>query len=398
MYRKIYNLFCNMKRSSNRNKVSVTIQNTKNIKKNENSSSSKSKKLRRMRNKNRNILIRTLVDVHDERTFRAQNTNDIANEGIIQNEIHEGNKLIMKNIRMSDQIFSENVEHKHDSYFTENSVTSEIRDNEFHRIILEEIAEFYQEFSDLQTDVRILISKNVIVYVLGTNHANTRCKDEVIKIINKVKPKTVLVELCSLRACSCKKHRNNVFQSTPKFTFRYLRTVITQLGFLPAMIFFTDIFREHLVSESSLLHYGGEFIAAMTVAQTIKNCRIILADRPIEITVKRQASSMGSWRGLKITLQVTLALIFKNKMKKLMLNANRLVFDDPKTYEVLVFERDLFLTYSIQKASREYENDENISRIVAVIGQGHIQGIQTYWGKVSPEFIPLIMSSQTIWD
>lgn len=280
-------------------------------------------------------------------------------------------------------------------------------DTDLYQSILEEVAEFYQQFPDLQTDVRILVSKNVVVYVLGTNHANTQCKDDVVNIINRVRPKTVLVELCSLRACSCKKHKGNAFQSTPKFTFRYLRTIITQLGFLPAMIFFTDVFREHLVSESSLisyrpgnsyLHYGGEFIAAMATAQALNNCKIVLADRPIEITVKRQASAMGNWRGLRVTTQVSLALMFRKHMKSLMLNANRLVFDDPKTYEVLVFERDLFLTYSIQQAAKDYENTEDVTRIIAVIGQGHINGIQTYWGKVPSEFIPFIMSPHTVLD
>lgn len=297
----------------------------------------------------------------------------------------------------------------------ENSDDTDI-DTDLYQQILEEVAEFYQQFPDLQTDVRILVSKNVVVYVLGTNHANTQCKDDVINIIDKVKPKSVLVELCSLRACSCKKHKGNAFQSTPKFTFQYLRTIITQLGFLPAMIFFTDVFREHLVSESSLLcyrgassylcydtrssflHYGGEFIAAMATAQGLNNCKIILADRPIEITVKRQASAMGNWRGLRVTSQVSLALMFKKHMKRLMLNANRLVFDDPKTYEVLVFERDLFLTYSIQQAAKEYENNEDVTRIIAVIGQGHINGIQTYWGKVPQDFIPFIMSPHTVLD
>lgn len=279
-------------------------------------------------------------------------------------------------------------------------------DTDLYQSILEEVAEFYQHFPELQTDVRILVSKNVVVYVLGTNHANSQCKDDVINIIGRVKPKTVLVELCSLRACSCKKHKGNAFQSTPKFTFRYLRTIITQLGFLPAMIFFTDVFREHLVSESSLmctggtslLHYGGEFIAAMATAQSLNNCKIILADRPIEITVKRQASAMGNWRGLRVTSQVSLALMLRKHMKPLMLSANRLVFDDPKTYEVLVFERDLFLTYSIQQAAKEYENNEDVTRIIAVIGQGHINGIQTYWGKVPSDFIPFIMSPHTVLD
>lgn len=335
---------------------------------------------------NEQIVIHTAADIHAHPCKQLSKTH-LCEDG--------REKLTdQMNTHQAIQIFRQNA----DPDETIDEATNSTRDNEMHKFILEDVAEFYQQFSNLQTDVRILISKNVIIYVLGTNHANTQCKEDVVEIIKKVRPKTLLVELCSLRACSCKKHRSNAFQSTPKFTFRYLRTIITQLGFLPAMIFFTDVFREHLVAENSLLHYGGEFIAAMATAQSMRNCRIVLADRPIEITVKRQASAMGNWRGLRVTLQVTLALMFKKKMKQLMLSANRLVFDDPKTYEVLVFERDLFLTYSIQEAAKEFEHLSSLSRVVAVIGQGHMHGIQTYWGKVPSEFIPFIMSPQTILD
>jgi len=266
------------------------------------------------------------------------------------------------------------------------------------RHVIDEVAEFYERQPYSETDVRILVSKNVIVYVLGTNHANSQCTQDVIDIIEKLKPESVLVELCPLRACGCTKHVNNAFQIAPKFTFRYLRSIITELGFLPAMIFFTDVFREHLVSEHSLLHYGGEFIAAMTTAQNINNCRLVLADRPIEITVKRQASAMGNWRGLRVAFQVTLALLFKRNMKRLMMSANRLVFDDPKTYEILVFERDLYLTYSIQEAAKRLEADSHVARIVAVLGQGHVSGIQSYFGKVPSEFVPFILSPEAILD
>lgn len=339
----------------------------------------------RSSHQNECIVVHTTADIHEEVSGSSAYHCDPDNDPPTCGNIRHANQVLR----------SDSADER---TFDVGELTSKTKHADLHQNIVEEVAEFYQTFTNPQTDIRILVSKNVIVYVLGTNHANIKCKDDVVDVIQKVKPRTVLVELCSLRACSCTKHKSNAFQSSPKFTFRYLRTTITQLGFLPAMIFFTDVFREHLVSESSLLHYGGEFIAAMTAAQSMKSCQIILADRPIEITVKRQASAIGNWRGLRITLQVTLGLMFKKHMKPLMVNANRLVFDDPKTYEVLVFERDLYLTYSIQEAAKRFENANHVTRIVAVIGQGHMQGIQAYWGKVPSEFIPFLMSPQTILD
>lgn len=336
------------------------------------------------------------IVVHTRIHIQEDGTRNNSIQKCYQQEDH---RSTCEDILQANQVLQCNSIEDRTFYF--NELPFQIEYSDLRRSIQEEVVEFQQKFSSAQTDIRILVSKNVIVYVLGTNHANIQCKDDVVHIIQMLKPQTVFVELCSLRACTCGKHRNNPFQSTPKFTFRYLRSVITQLGFFPAMIFFTDVFREHLVSESSLLQYGGEFIAAITTAKSIDNCRIIFADRPIEITLKRQASAMDNWRGLRITLQVTLALLFKHRMKQLMVNANRLVFDDPKTYDVLVFERDLYLTYKLQKAVENYEkanNTNTLTRMVAVIGQGHMQGVQSYWGKVRSDFIPFIMSPQTIFD
>jgi len=88
------------------------------------------------------------------------------------------------NTRQAIQIFRRG--HEPDDTFDEEQLES-TRDNEMHRFILEDVAEFYQQFANLQTDVRILISKNVIIYVLGTNHANTQCKEDVVEIIKKVR-------------------------------------------------------------------------------------------------------------------------------------------------------------------------------------------------------------------
>lgn len=260
--------------------------------------------------------------------------------------------------------------------------------------ILEELAEFYKEFPNLHTDVRLLIANKAVVYLLGTNHADPQCPIDVANIISRVKPQTAVIELCAWRACGCPLHRYNIFQTKPEFTFRYLRRVISQIGFLPAMIFFTDAFNEHTAVERSFIDYGGEFAAAARLCDELRNCKIMLGDREIPITVKRQASAMGNWRGIRITLLVTMALLFKRKMNRLLLRGHQLVVQDPRFYQVVVLERDIFLTYMIQIAANLRYKESN-PHIVAVVGQGHLSGIQNFWGKISPSILPLILRSDS---
>lgn len=268
-----------------------------------------------------------------------------------------------------------------------------VKEEKNEKELFEQIAEFYHQFPDLRTDIRIMVQNKTIIYLLGTNHADPQCPKDVANIIKTVKPYFVLIELCAWRACGCTIHRGNIFQSKPQFTFRYLRRVISQIGFLPAMIFFTDAFTEYDAVSRDLLDYGSEFAIAAHLCDELNDCKIILADREIPITVKRQASAMSNWRSIRLTLLVTLSLIFKNKMKTFLLRGHQLVIRDPRFYQIVVLERDIYLTYIMQVAASATQNTDN-KQIVAVVGQGHVRGIQNYWGKILPELLPLILKTE----
>lgn len=72
----------------------------------------------------------------------------------------------------------------------------------------------------LALSVSCLVLNNTLIYLLGTDHVNPKCKIEVGHIINLVKPDKVLVELCRLRACHCPTHMTSIFQNPAQFTLR----------------------------------------------------------------------------------------------------------------------------------------------------------------------------------
>lgn len=65
----------------------------------------------------------------------------------------------------------------------------------------------------------------------------------------------------------------------------------------------------------------------------------------------------------------------------------------PVLGEVLVKERDIYLTNSLQLACSPYSPPNHVSkpRVVGIVGLGHVSGIVENWGKVKPTDIPPIM-------
>lgn len=70
----------------------------------------------------------------------------------------------------------------------------------------------------------------------------------------------------------------------------------------------------------------------------------------------------------------------------------KLLADYPDLSHVLVNERDIFLTHSLQVAAEKQIHVAGRGRIptrvVGIVGIGHCSGISRLWGKVSPEDIP----------
>lgn len=65
----------------------------------------------------------------------------------------------------------------------------------------------------------------------------------------------------------------------------------------------------------------------------------------------------------------------------------------PSLGEVFVKERDLYLTHSLQLAARPYKTAHGVksSRVVGIVGIGHMKGIMEHWGKIESSEIGPIM-------
>jgi pheromone shutdown-related protein TraB len=209
------------------------------------------------------------------------------------------------------------------------------------------------------------------IYILGTAHVLSESKKEVEELINNIDPDTVCVELCNSRYQALK-DRN-------RWKNLDIVKVIRQgKGFLLFANMVLSSFQKRigLNLESAP---GEEMITAFQLAEA-KNKRVILADRDINVTLRRAWVLSSFLDKMQIIELLIGALFTKEEIKKE--NVKELLQDNdimsemmttfaeklPRAKEVLIDERDRYLANRILSAEG--------GKIAAVVGKGHLNGIK----------------------
>ncbi|CAD6230429.1 GSCOCG00006751001-RA-CDS [Cotesia congregata] len=210
------------------------------------------------------------------------------------------------------------------------------------------------------------------VYLVGTAHFSEESQNDVSMIIQAVQPHVVMVELCDARV--------HILQLDEQTILKEVETHMTkQLGMAP----------------------GGEFRRAFTEAKKIPNCLVQLGDRPINITLKRALASLSWWQTLTLFWNLLRSKdpiskedVERCKRRDLLEELlAEMTAEYPPLGKVFVNERDKYLAHSLQLSVRPFQTSQGIknSRVVGVVGIGHMPGIIKYWGKVqSSEILPLM--------
>jgi len=214
------------------------------------------------------------------------------------------------------------------------------------------------------------------IILVGTAHISQKSIDLVKKTIEKENPDVVGVELDSKRLKQLRSHSKwremDLFQ-----VMRSGQSYLLLLNLLLAGI-------QKKFGESVGVKPGQEMVAAVNAAEE-SGAHIELLDRDIAITMKRAFSEMGFIEKIKLLLGVLMSffgeeeILSKEKVEEL---KNKDILSElmeqlgkemPKTKKVLVDERDLFIANKILSADAK--------KIVAVVGIGHINGIQRFLDK-----------------
>jgi len=223
--------------------------------------------------------------------------------------------------------------------------------------------------------VRSLTIEGKTLHILGTAHVSRASVDEVQRLIAEVRPDTICVELCEARYAALSdterwkkldifkvfKEGKSLFLLANLAVGAYQRRLGQELGVMP----------------------GAELLAGVEAAKAI-GAEVVLADRDVNVTLKRTWSSVSFWKRSKL-LAAILASVFEGKPAKDAKVLDAEAIEDlkdpanlsemmqefaramPEVKRPLIDERDLYLISKAREAPG--------STIVVVVGAGHVQGM-----------------------
>ena len=226
--------------------------------------------------------------------------------------------------------------------------------------------------------VRHISILNKDIYLVGTAHVSQKSVTEVKETIQALKPDTVAVELCPPR-----------YQAMTRPDHWRQMDIVKVIKekkalFLLAQLILSAFYRR--LGQQLGVQPGAEMMAGIAEAEAI-DAELVLADRPIDITLKRVWGYLGWWQKLKMIFHLLSGVIFSEEidqeMVEEMLEKDQLEtllteftagFPEVKTR--LIDERDIYLAQKLRQAPGPC--------IVAVVGAGHIEGIVREIEKETP--------------
>ena len=230
----------------------------------------------------------------------------------------------------------------------------------------------------LPESVRHISIMDKDIYLVGTAHVSQKSVNEVEETIQTLKPDTVAVELCPPRYQS-------ITQPKHWQQMNIVKVIKEKKAlFLLAQLILSSFYRR--LGQQLGVQPGAEMMAGIAEAEAI-DAELVLADRPIDITLKRVWGYLGWWQKLKMIFHLLSGVIFSEEidqeMVEEMLEKDQLEtllteftagFPEVKTR--LIDERDIYLAQKLRQAPGPC--------IVGVVGAGHIKGIVREIEKETP--------------
>ena len=221
--------------------------------------------------------------------------------------------------------------------------------------------------------MQVKVNDNIIL--VGTAHISKDSVDEVKQVIKDYKPDIVAVELCKRRQEAITK--KDQWENTPITSLLKSNNAYLML----AQTFLSSIQRR--LGKEYGVEPGSEMIAAINEAKKQK-LKVALIDRDISVTLKRAWKKMGFREKFRLTWEFMKAILGFDEEELDEIDLEELMNQDvissmmeefgeiaPSVSTVLIHERDKYIAKKILDESKK-------GRVVAVVGAGHLKGIQKY--------------------
>jgi pheromone shutdown-related protein TraB len=207
------------------------------------------------------------------------------------------------------------------------------------------------------------------ITVVGTAHVSKASVEEVRSTIREIRPEAVAVELCQARYDIMK--NPHAWQNMD--IFKVVKEKKT--SFLMANLVMASFQRR--MGEKLGVKPGDEMRAAIEEAEA-GDLEVVLVDRNVQITLARAWRGLGFWEKMKLLYGALLSIfeveelgekdIERLKEKDALTTAvEEMARYAPTIKEVLIDERDAYMARKLA--------DISSSKVVGVIGAGHMKGI-----------------------
>ncbi len=244
------------------------------------------------------------------------------------------------------------------------------------------------------SDVRFITLQDREIILVGTAHISQQSADLVRTVIETEKPDCVCVEL--------DQQRFKALSEKKKWESLDLKSVIREKQLSTLLINILLASYQKKLGQKLGVTPGAELIEATKVAKE-NDIPVELADRDIRITLRRAWNTMSFWQKMKL-LSYSMVGMFENEeiteetleklrqkdvLTELMTELGKAM---PVLKTVLIDERDNYLAEKIKNA--------NGKKIVAVVGAGHVQGINERLLEDTPfdlEKINVIPKISPVW-
>ena len=221
------------------------------------------------------------------------------------------------------------------------------------------------------------------IYLVGTAHVSRKSVEDVSNTIETVNPDAICVELCAARHKAIIQRDNwkkmNIFKIIKE----------KKALFLLAQLIMNSFYRR--IGEQLGVQPGAEMVEGIKQAEKT-GAQLVLADRDIEITLKRVWRNLNFLNKLKMASHILASLFVGEKIDESLIEKIKEqdqfetileTFSQsfPEVKKRLIDERDIYLAQKIRNAPG--------TTVVAVVGAGHVPGIQNHIHKNEP-IAPLI--------
>lgn len=225
--------------------------------------------------------------------------------------------------------------------------------------------------------VTVLEEEGRVLHIVGTAHVSSRSVEEVREVIRRVRPDVVCVEL--------DRNRYEALTDESRWSKLDIFQVIRQKKVPFLIVSLALAAYQARLGEKLGSKPGAEMLAAIEEAREV-GAEVVLADRDIQITLKRTWGNLSFWQKLKLIWALTSSAgedidISDEQLEELkrgeslhdMLQEFAEHFAEVK--EPLIDERDRYLMSKVESAEGE--------RIVAVVGAAHVPGMVKSRGAVT---------------